>query len=251
MKQLTIEIISLLEKGCTGIYKLSFNDKIYIGSSTSIKHRLKHHVWALKSNNHHNRTLQNLFNKYPDQGVFEIVELCSEDILLEREKWYIDTLKPYINHILDPVKLTRDDLYRQRLSEAGKKSFANGRVIHNKKRTYMYDLEGNYLQEFPDASTAAKFVNLDSPTMICNCCRGTQYSANNYRWSYLKLEKLPQVTKKYFLRKVDQYKGDTFVKTWDSISEAQSTLNINNIARAMKKGLTAGGYRWVRNDCPQ
>ena len=67
-----------------GIYKIKINDKEYIGSSRNIKHRLKHHLQSMKNKKHHNRTMQNLYNKYGDNKIyFEIVEECDVEILIE------------------------------------------------------------------------------------------------------------------------------------------------------------------------
>lgn len=104
-----------------GIYKIKINDKEYVGSSCNIGHRLKHHLWSLENLKHHNRTMQNLYNKYGKEEIyFTIVEECSDDILIERETYYISTLNPYINHILNPQTLVRDDICKKRMSEAKK-----------------------------------------------------------------------------------------------------------------------------------
>ena len=42
---------------------------------------------------------------------------------IEREKFYMDDLKPCINHILDPVSLRRDAVFKERLSQAMKKKY--------------------------------------------------------------------------------------------------------------------------------
>lgn len=245
--------IESINKNTVGIYKIIINSKIYIGSSCDIHFRLKHHLWSLYRNMHHNRTMQNLYNKYHslDNMYVEIVEICKKDDLLEREKYYIDLLNPYINHILDPIKLVRDNTYKQRLSEAGKKSFKNGRVIHNKKKTYMYDLSGNYLKEFEDATSAAMYLGSYSPTSICNVCRNNQCSAFGYRWSYEKLDKLPSYQKRYKLSPVLQLSIDNkLIKAWPSMIEASKILNIPNIARAIKYNRTAGGFRWQKSESP-
>lgn len=49
-----------------GIYVIrnKMNGKCYIGQSSDIESRWKHHVNDLKSNCHHNQKLQNAWNKY-------------------------------------------------------------------------------------------------------------------------------------------------------------------------------------------
>lgn len=84
-----------------GIYKLSsykFPKRIYIGSSVNLIKRLSQHVNLLAKNTHPNPKLQHHFNKYGiDDLRWCIIELCTKEILIEREQYYIDTLKPYFN----------------------------------------------------------------------------------------------------------------------------------------------------------
>lgn len=93
-----------------GIYKISFKDTVhfYIGStSKKISRRLSQHMSPLRSNKHYNSFLQRCFNKHGEQAmIFEVLEELptetKEEILI-REKYWIDTLKPDINLIKDPV----------------------------------------------------------------------------------------------------------------------------------------------------
>lgn len=73
----------------SGIYKISINDYIYIGYTKDFSYRKSTHFNKLKKNKHHNKYAQNVYNKY-QSFTFEIIEKCSEDILIEREKFWID-----------------------------------------------------------------------------------------------------------------------------------------------------------------
>jgi group I intron endonuclease len=232
-----------------GIYKIKINDKEYIGSSCNIGNRLKHHLWSLKNLKHHNRTMQNLYNKYGKEKIyFTIVEECSDDILIEREAYYISTLKPYINHILNPQTLVRDDVYKQRISEARKKAYANGLKPHNLKAVYKYSLDkGEYLESFESFTAAAKSINAKSINSIKAVCSLKQTSAGGFVWSFYKATYVLLKTKQYKLKPVLQYTIDyLFIKKWESIKQASMELGISNINRAISKGLTAGGYRWKK-----
>lgn len=77
----------------SGIYGITNiqNGKIYIGSSKHIYQRWKEHIRALNKNKHHSIHLQNAWNKYgEDNFIFEVIETCKEELLLEREQYYID-----------------------------------------------------------------------------------------------------------------------------------------------------------------
>ena len=84
----------------SGIYKITniVNNKFYIGSSSDIYHRLKHHYSDLKNNKHHNKYLSRSFKKHGKANFkVEIIEKVEQKLLIEKEQYYIDTLKPEYN----------------------------------------------------------------------------------------------------------------------------------------------------------
>src|SRR5690606_25772091 len=76
----------------SGIYCLEnmVNGKKYIGQKEDIVRRKYEHLRELKGNYHHNKYLQNAFNKYGVNSFkFNILEKCDIDNLDEREMFYI------------------------------------------------------------------------------------------------------------------------------------------------------------------
>ena len=76
-----------------GIYKIInlINRKIYVGSAVDIKSRWRKHKSDLLLNKHHSIKLQNSYNKYGvDNFVYEIIEECEKERMIEREQYYID-----------------------------------------------------------------------------------------------------------------------------------------------------------------
>jgi hypothetical protein len=63
----------------SAIYKITFLDKFYIGSSSNVRDRWRCHIKELKAGKHHSRHLQQRFNKHPE-GVlkFYIVEIVPD-----------------------------------------------------------------------------------------------------------------------------------------------------------------------------
>ena len=88
-----------------GIYIIinTINGHSYIGSTNNLKVREDNHFTLLKHNKHVNSHLQNAYNKYSnDAFVFLIKEEITEcdnlkELLLSREQYYIDNLKPEYN----------------------------------------------------------------------------------------------------------------------------------------------------------
>jgi group I intron endonuclease len=81
--------------GC-GIYRIinKTNNKIYIGSSVNILSRFSKHKSLLKHNKHDNDYLQNSYNKYGlENFLFEIIEFCEVDKLIDKENHYIEFYK--------------------------------------------------------------------------------------------------------------------------------------------------------------
>lgn len=236
--------ISKLQKK-SGIYYLEINNKGYVGSSVSIPHRLKHHLWSMLNNRHHNRTIQNLYNKY-SKAKFKIIEICSEDDLIIREKHYIDTLQPYCNHILDPIKIIRDETYKKRISDGLKKAYANGLEPVNKKTIYMYSLEGEYVREFHSLTSAATEYDVDV-SGICSALNGRAKSSCGFMWSYEKLDKIESIKYNYKLAPVLQLDlKNNLIKKWDSMSIAAKELGLfsSNIRRAAINNRTCGNFKW-------
>lgn len=179
MEKLTLQKIKVYKKVC-GIYKIKIHNKEYIGSSKNIQHRLRQHLTTLKQNKHHNHTMQNLYNKYGiDNIYFEVIEICLEENRINREKYYIDSIKPYINHILDPENIIRDEEYKHRISISKKKYYETHSPV-NIKMVYQYNLEGKYIQSYKSITDAARATNQDV-TAICSVCNNRSYTAGRYR----------------------------------------------------------------------
>jgi group I intron endonuclease len=96
--------LSKCHENRAGIYCI-FNTKNgnkYIGQTKNFGERKKAHFYELKTNRHHNRHLQNAYNLYFGKFSFCIVEFLKDYSLLdEREQYWIDTLKPEYNILLD------------------------------------------------------------------------------------------------------------------------------------------------------
>ena len=76
----------------SGIYKITINDKVYVGLSKTIKRRYNYHSRKLKDNLHSNKHLQAAYNIH-GTFTFEVIEYCEPEVLEEREVFWMDKLK--------------------------------------------------------------------------------------------------------------------------------------------------------------
>lgn len=85
-----------MRKKLCGIYCIEniINNKKYIGLSRDIKRRWNEHKTELNNDHHTNKYLQSSWNKYgKDKFNFYVIELCSEEVLSDKECYYIKLFK--------------------------------------------------------------------------------------------------------------------------------------------------------------
>ena len=85
------------EKIC-GIYCIEnlINQNKYIGQSNDIYTRWKEHKFELNKNTHHNRYLQNAWNKYGTENFqWNILEECEYEKCFDREIYYIQLFNSF------------------------------------------------------------------------------------------------------------------------------------------------------------
>ena len=92
-------MIFIVERGKdmkqSGIYKITINDKVYVGLSVDIVKRIICHKSLLRNNRHSNNHLQSAYNKYKSFD-WEVLEEGKEWIE-EKEIMWIDKLDAYKN----------------------------------------------------------------------------------------------------------------------------------------------------------
>lgn len=164
----------------SGIYKITClgNNKIYIGSASSTKAKSKskkgffcrwsHHLRQLKQNKHHNKPMQNAYNKYGEENfVFEILEFCEPHLCIKREQYYLDLLQPFgekgfnicKNSLVNNKNFTEDHRLKLSLALKGKKrNLDDVKKWSNPVR--QYDLDGNFIAEYYSISEASRITNI-------------------------------------------------------------------------------------------
>lgn len=208
----------------SGIYQIRnlVNNKIYIGSAVDLKHRKSTHFSNLRwDKNLPNPHVQSAYNKYgKDQFVFEVLEYCDPEYLLEREQWYLDNYQPEYNKrkiAESNLGIIRSEEFKQKhreyrpseetkrrtskslmgsghtknrhpLSEEIKQKYRDMYSGNNSIRArsvVMIDPKTNeILKVFGSLSSAQKETGI-TYTNISAVCRGEYNLAGGYKWKYL------------------------------------------------------------------
>lgn len=201
----------------TGIYQIKnlINDKIYIGSSKQgFAKRFSEHLYDLKNNDHHSQHLQKAYNKYGKENfIFEIIEVCNIEIVVEREQYWIDLTKCYKrNHGYNILqKAYSSEGYKhseeslKKIGEQSKKRGAHPNSVnamkkantgrkrekaHSERMSKLHSkpvvqlsLEGVFIKEWESiAKIISSFGLRAHDSNISKCCKGKCKSYQGFIW---------------------------------------------------------------------
>lgn len=170
-------------KNQSGIYYISICGHTYVGSSMNIYLRLDNYKRAIL--NPKSKSVLRKINpillkssiKYGTSCVkFAILEYSNKNILLQKEKYWIELLKPNCNFKLDPT--TQEN------------------CVTTSKMVYQFTLEGVFIKQHISAASAERECNIHGISAIC---RGKGKSAGGYLWSYDK-KVLPYINNSKFAK---------------------------------------------------
>ena len=195
----------------SGVYRIRniINDKIYIGSASVFKDRKHTHFSLLRRDKHHSIVLQRAYKKYgKDKFVFEIVEKCDKNVLLEREQYYMDTLNPEYNC----SKIAGRTI--------GVKSSRRRPVIQ-------YDLSGNKLKVWDCLLDVMKAFNLSNSSKITKCCNLERNKCYGFVWRYADDNIKFSIRTKMRGKHIAQVNEDgEIIKAWETLKECAREFNV-------------------------
>lgn len=116
---------------------------------------------------------------------------------------------------------------------------------NSKVSVLLYDMEGNFVEEFNSVKEASKSTGI-ARTTITACLRGqTQHNKDGSTWKY-KDKEVPH--KRNFPKEILQYdRHNNFVQKFSSLKEAYEATGIDKssiIRCCTNRNKTAGGYIW-------
>jgi hypothetical protein len=161
----------------SGIYKISYKDLSYIGSSVNLYERIAQHISTLRSNKHHSPLMQNYFNKYGEENfIVEILEYCKRDItvLRTKEKDYIIQAKCKFNSTL-PVIYEHSEEMKLKIADTMRKMWQENPNLNPRLGTghklWVYDFMGNLIAENITTEEAVEVLKLSNRSVINNGIR--------------------------------------------------------------------------------
>lgn len=230
----------------SGIYCIvnTDNQKKYVGSNKNLYQRLMKHRTYLRKNIHENKKLQNSWNKHgEDCFQYFILEFCSEEQLLEREQFYIDTLKPWYNLVLEVERLKFTEETKRKMSKSRIEGFKKGTVkTYQDKTIHQYNLNGQYIQSFKSIKEASKRTGV-TRSCINRFLGGLYKKGGNFLWSLIKEDALPPYKK---AKKKPTYTKPVIVEDLynGSIKQYESLISFS---RTINKDVTAVRHAMVGN----
>ena len=204
-----------------GVYCIenNINSKKYIGISRDINRRWLEHKCNLNNHTHDNQYLQCSWDKYSsDNFKFYIIELCDEDILSEREQYYIRLYQT----------LSHENGYNLTI---GGENTSIGKPVISLKDGTIY----NFVYE------AAAYENIATLTMI-DWCR------KKYKYMYLnEYNSLTQAEQNYWRN----FDWEKYIH--EKLSKAHSRDNLSEQTLKKLSDATSGknNPRALKVFCPQ
>lgn len=226
-----------MQKTISRIYKITniVNNQCYIGQAVNIKKRWREHRSDAFNKNckDYNMVIYKAIRKHGlENFTFEILEECSQDLLNEKEVYWIAYFNSYYNGY--NCTLGGDESH-----------------IHLGKPVELYDKEGNFVIEYPNIATAARALDVFYGTLY-QVIQGKRHSCKGYQAKLKEDDVLITRYKNKQGGKIPVLQKDdngNILNEFESSYEAarQLGLDASTIIKCCNRKLKhCGGYRWER-----
>ena len=264
-----------------GIYKITnkINKKVYIGQSININARWKEHLNNAQTKDN---VIYKAMRKYGIENfVFEIVELCSEYLLDEREKYWIQYYDSYNNGYnmslggegrkYDYKYLVSKYQQLGTIEKTAKECGCHAHTVSSALKAYNITPNTNSLgiqrpikqidpktlqviATYNSIADAAKAMGVNNNAAISKVLSGKMNLAYGYIWkdlddnNIISLTKIKSIHKNQILLQIDK-DTNKILKEFNSVKEALEFLGKNpksgDIYKVCKgQRQTAYGYKW-------
>lgn len=189
--------VNMEEFYSSGIYciKNTNSNKIYVGSSKNMYHRLARHKSDLKKQKHGNPILQNSFNKYGEENFeFSVLEYCDSKDLSLKEQYYIDTLNPTYNITRQVYRLEIAEETRKKISETLKQKYIDGMPRTKIRGIDCYLSNGEFYKSYDSISDAQRDLKVYKNSInkvlkgLVKTLRGFQFFYSDEKYVVTKLD---------------------------------------------------------------
>lgn len=146
----------------SGVYSIKnlVNNKIYIGSSTNIKHRFANHKAQLRNNRHYNIHLQRAFNKYKEENFeFKIEKEVSPDLIRKEEGSFIQKYNSYnYKNGYNKADISEEGIWLFNKNEKIKRSKLYLKRYNNYSNFKCINIKTKEEKQFNNLTEAAEYV---------------------------------------------------------------------------------------------
>lgn len=187
----------------SGIYMwTSPSGKSYIGQAVNLVYR--HNKFISNCDDYGGEKINRARKKYNhNEWEYKVLEYCDDDVLNEREMYYIALYNTYhngYNSSLGGESGSRgckwNDESRAKIKgrkpwnkgvkgsiKPNKTSFKKGQKPHNIKTVYQYTLDGIFIRSY-ESGVEAETITGVSKKHISLVCLGKRISAGGFKWTY-------------------------------------------------------------------
>ncbi len=228
--------------GKSGIYRITnlINGKIYIGRSVNLKSRKSKHKTKIS-----NTIISRAIQKYGhDNFLFEVIEYCEIDKLVEREGYYLDLLQPFREN--NGYNIIKDSSIGGWLGMFHTPE-TKIKMSKSKKGTYIPWNKGK--RGVQECSEETRKLMSENRKGEGNSFYGKKHSEEtiNHLREIAKQRDMSHCNKK--VAQLDKITGE-IIKIWDSISDAAEQIlgdkkNSRISAVCRGKAKSAGGFKWL------
>lgn len=251
------------------------NEIRYVGKTTNINTRLKAHITRSRHNKYHSARWVQSVIKRGLRPIIELVEECTEENWVEREKFWIAYYrerfdltnlleggeggstfgrlgKPWSDEQRKNNAIARVGLSVNHTKEGNENREKGKRKYYdaNKKPVLQYDLDGKFIKEWESAVDAGKGLKI-SYSDINRACKKENLIAYGFQWRYkngkIKIGKYVKPDSSSNKAIIQLTKENEIIREYKSLTEAFNETgikrtNISNCLTGLSK--SAGGYKW-------